>query len=238
MILGTVHSLHIFPVKSMAGLSVDEVDVYWYGFNGDRKAAFVQSNFRSGFPWLTGREVAGLVRYQPYFVNYADMLTPRIRVKTPNGADFALASSELKAELEGAGNRPIHLMHLKRGTYDAMPISLVSRKTIASLGQLHGSVLDIDRFRMNIVVDVESEADTPEDEWLDHTIAFSSGSQVHFSHRAKRCAMITIDPETAQKDPTILRTVATKRNSCVGIYGNVVRVGKIRVGDQLRQILT
>jgi hypothetical protein len=51
--------------------------------------------------------------------------------------------------------------------------------------------------------------------------------------RDKRCVMINVDPVTTAKDPSILRSVAQDRQSCLGVYGNVVEPGRVSIGDTL-----
>jgi hypothetical protein len=42
--------------------------------------------------------------------------------------------------------------------------------------------------------------------------------------------MINFDPETAQRDPAVLRAVAQNRDACAGVYGSVERPGLLRAG--------
>ena len=43
--------------------------------------------------------------------------------------------------------------------------------------------------------------------------------------------MITLDPDTAEKKPAILKTVAQAHEGKAGIYGAVVSEGIVRKGD-------
>jgi uncharacterized protein len=43
--------------------------------------------------------------------------------------------------------------------------------------------------------------------------------------------MINIDPDTDEKDPDVLRTVARERDSFLGVYGATVTPGRVAVGD-------
>jgi MOSC domain-containing protein YiiM len=49
--------------------------------------------------------------------------------------------------------------------------------------------------------------------------------------RDPRCKMITIDPDTAQPNPQILRTVNQAHDNKAGVYGAVLVEGTIRRGD-------
>lgn len=239
MFIGTITQLNIYPVKSMAGLSVDDAMVYWYGFNGDRKYAFVQSNSTSGFPWLTAREVPTMVQHKPSFLDDGDRNDSRINIMTPDGAEYALQSDELKAHLEALHQKPVHLMHLHRGTWDAHSISLISNKTVETISAEHGTSLTSDRFRMNIVIDTDAAGDIPENAWAGKTLVFGNGEgdsdvEIQFDRRTQRCSMVNVDPASAAIDQSVLKTIAQKHNSRLGLYGSVVKVGTLRVGDQIR----
>jgi uncharacterized protein len=54
--------------------------------------------------------------------------------------------------------------------------------------------------------------------------------------RDPRCKMITLDPDTAQASPQVLRHVARAHDNKAGIYGAVLVEGVIRSGDQIQLI--
>ena len=79
--IGRVVGLSRYPVKSMAGEPLAEIDVSWHGFAGDRRWAFIRDGVtQGGFPWLTLREREDMSHYSPSFVDPADVtysgLTP------------------------------------------------------------------------------------------------------------------------------------------------------------------
>ena len=239
--LGIVAALNIFPVKSMQGIAVEQAKLWWYGVDGDRKCAFVRSDNPSGFPWLTGRQVADMVRYQPIFTEPDNLLRSAIRVKTPSGDEWPLEAAALQQELAAAYGHDIHLMNLRRGTFDCMPISLITTNAVDAIGQALGRAIDVRRFRMNIVVAPASRELFPEDAWCKQILAFGDrpdSAHVWFDYKTERCAMITIDPDTAQRDYSIQKWVADVRDDCVGIYGTVRRLGTVQVGDVVRLVPT
>src|SRR5690348_11382911 len=72
-VLGRVTALFRYPVKSMAAEPLQQVEVSWNGFDGDRRWAFIRGGLvRSGFPWLTIRENPSMWKYEPYFANTGD----------------------------------------------------------------------------------------------------------------------------------------------------------------------
>jgi uncharacterized protein YcbX len=84
--VGRVAGLWRCPVKSMPGESLNEADVSWHGFAGDRRWAFIRNDVvQSGFPWLTLRECGRMWHYRP---SHADPTQPdksRTIVRTPSG---------------------------------------------------------------------------------------------------------------------------------------------------------
>jgi hypothetical protein len=48
--------------------------------------------------------------------------------------------------------------------------------------------------------------------------------------------MVNIDPETDDRDPEVLRTIARERDACLGVYGSTVRPGRVAVGDPVLMV--
>jgi uncharacterized protein YcbX len=214
-----VQAIYRYPVKAMAGEALDQAEVGWFGVDGDRRYAFVQSDSRSDFPWLTMRQVPALTRYVPQNGS----------VVTPGGRSLALESPELADELAAAHGGPVHLHRNARGLFDAFPVSVTSVQTAEALSAVVGRPLEPLRFRPTLVVDVPG-ASFPEDDWIGRTVAFGD-VQVRLDVRDDRCMVINFDPHTAERDPSVLRAVVARREKCLGVYGSVVRPGVVRVGD-------
>ncbi len=233
--IGTVKEINIYPVKSMRGVSVERTDLYWYGLNGDRKYAFVHDDANSGFPWLTARELPQLLQYQPYFVTPDAPINSKIRVKTPTGKDVALESPELLQELSSIYDKKMSLFNLKRGTFDCMPVSIISSSSLASFEKHFAALLDSRRFRSNIVIETEGEGFL-ESNWLGHTLTFgerSTSASVVINYSTKRCTMINLQPETGEADTSVLTTVAGLTKGLAGVYGSLQTLGDIHIGDSV-----
>jgi MOSC domain-containing protein YiiM len=43
--------------------------------------------------------------------------------------------------------------------------------------------------------------------------------------------IITLDPDSGESNPSVLRCVAQQHDNCAGVYGTVLTPGKVRVGD-------
>jgi hypothetical protein len=228
-LVGRVAALNRYPVKSMAGERLAEAEFRWTGMRGDREYGFVLADRPNRFPWFTGRDLSEMVLHRPVAGAYAAAGLP-VRVIAPDGAEQAIEDADLADRLGVAVGRPVRLVQLSRGTYDAMPVSVVSTASFAAVDAAHGGPVDPDRFRINVVVD-GPERDT---EWRGHALAFGSdGPVLAVTRPIARCTMITIDPRTGKRDAGVMRTVARAFDNELGEYASVLRPGTLRVGDEV-----
>jgi uncharacterized protein YcbX len=228
-VVGHVVAIWRYPVKSMAGEPLDEIDVSWHGLAGDRRWAFVQEDLkRSGFPWLTIRERTDMAHHRPRFEDPSRPDASRTLVTTPAGEDFDVVDSAL-AEALGGG---IRVIKQNRGVFDAMPLSLISTQTVEALAQSTGIDLRPERFRPNLVVEAASGEPFAEEEWIGATLEVG-GAAMRVDQRDSRCVVVNVDPGTLERNPTVLKTIARERDSCAGVYGSTVQPGRIAVGDQV-----
>jgi uncharacterized protein YcbX len=229
--VGRVVGLWRYPVKSMAAEPLAEVDVAWHGLAGDRRWAFVRDGVpQSGFPWLTLRERADMRHYVPSFVDPAQPDKSPTVVRTPAGVVFDVTDPALATELCPQGARVIKQ---NQGVFDTFPLSLITTQTIARLGETVGAVLDVQRFRPNILVQAADDAPFQEDGWVGCVLHIGAMA-MRVDKRDGRCVVITIDPMTTQRDPAILRSVARDRQGCLGVYGSTVTPGRIAVNDAVK----
>jgi uncharacterized protein len=232
--IGTVKQINIYPVKSMRGVSVEKATCYWYGLNGDRKLAFVHQDDTSGFPWVTAREIPQLLQYQPELVSPDDPLKSPVVVRTPSGKRLPVDSQELANELLSSYEKPVTLVKLKRGTFDCMPISLLTQTSLDTLQSKLPYTLDARRFRANVVIDTGGGQGYPENDWLNALISFSDrpdSAQILVNYPDERCMMVNLDPETGQSNPDILKNVVKETNGCFSVYASVHKLGTIEVSD-------
>jgi len=232
--IGTIRHLFRYPVKSMAGVSLDAAPLGWHGIEGDRRLAFRRVEDRSGFPWLTASRVGELVLYRPFGETDGDSLLPS-HVRTPDGKDLPLAGDELREVLSRRYGSAVELMHLKQGIFDDACVSVIMSVTIREILTAASRPTDVRRFRPNIVVDADGGAPFAEDRWLGKRLLFGAedGPAIGVTQRDKRCVMINLDPETAESHAEVLKA-AVRLNDChAGIYATVVRTGELRVGHSV-----
>lgn len=232
--VGRVIGLWRYPVKSMAGEALTTVDVGWHGLAGDRRWAFVQESLvRSGFPWLTIRERPDMWHFRPSFSNPDRPDASRTVVETPSGRSLEVVDPALGSELGGG----VRVIKQNRGVFDTSPLSLITTRTIASLGAAAGASGELDplRFRPNLLVEAFGDgADRfPEDAWVGAELTIG-GLRMRADQRDERCVMINTDPVSAERDLPLLKTAGREHGACAGIYGTVVEPGRVAVGDDVQ----
>jgi uncharacterized protein YcbX len=228
-VVGRVAGIWRYPVKSMGAESLDAVDVSWHGLAGDRRWAFVRhGTTRSGFPWLTIRERPDMGHYRPSFVDPDRPDASPTMVRTPSGRDLDVVDPALAGEL-GPG---VRVLKQDRGVFDTMPLSLITTRTIAGLGALVGTDLDVLRFRPNLLIEPLDDAPFSEDAWVGRVLCIG-GLRMRVDQRDQRCVMVNVDPVTTERDPSVLRAIARHRQACLGVYGSTVRAGRVALGDSV-----
>lgn len=237
--IGHVSEIVRYPVKSMAGIATESAVLGWHGLEGDRRFAFRRIGDASGFPWLTASRLPELLLYQPAGLDQSAGEPVPTHIRTPSGGSLALKSPELNAEITERCGNEVDLMQLKHGIFDEAAISVISLATIAGIGHEAGLRLDRRRFRANIVLETERTDPFLEDEWIGGTLLFGDGQvrpAMNVTMRDLRCVMINLDPDTAEQDPRVMKTVVQLNDNNAGVYATVVQTGTIRVGDRVRAV--
>ena len=220
-----VAALWRYPVKSMAGEALPEAEVGFHGVAGDRRWAFVRPGLeRSDFPWMTIRERSDMLHYRPSFEDPSRPDDSRTLVETPSGRSLDVADPALAEDIAPG----VRVIKLGRGAFDAFPLSLISRQSVAALSASVGRELAVERFRANVVVDVSEPFE--EESWIGRVVVLG-GVRMRIDARDSRCVITNVDPETAERDPRVLKTIGREREACMGVYGSVVEPGVVAVGD-------
>ncbi|MDX6560940.1 MAG: uncharacterized protein QOD65_754 [Gaiellales bacterium] len=115
-------------------------------------------------------------------------------------------------------------------------VSIVSAESVADLARTGGlEALDSRRFRMLFEIDgVDPYA---EDGWIGREVRIG-GAVVYPAGNVGRCVVTTCDPATGERDFDTLGVLATYRKDIstteplpLGVVGDVVTPGRVRVGD-------
>jgi uncharacterized protein YcbX len=255
-VIGKVDSLWRYPVKSMRGEEMEEMFAGYPGVYGDRLFAFESSASPKGFPFFTGRDQRQMIRFRARFrnpekaarpVNWseAQKLSPNLNpisadaselmvdVETPDGKTFAIDDPALidDLRLHIAGNHELTLLRSEKAITDCRPLSIFAVQTAKRLGEETGVAVDKRRFRANVYVDLPSSDGFAEDEFVGRSLRIGASVTVAVLQRDGRCMMVTLDPDTAEKTPAILKTIAQAHEGRAGVYGAVLVEGMIRKGD-------
>lgn len=234
MELGRISAIFRYPVKSMAGESLDITSLGWHGIDGDRRLAFRRLDDKSERPWLTASKLPELLLYKPLRVDGDKGELLPTHVRTPDGYEYELRSDELRREIEGRHGSEVELMNLKSGIFDEAAVSVISLSTVYGIGRESGRDLDLRRFRPNVVIETAGAEPFEEDKWLGRTLIFGEGNRgavISVTMRDERCVMVNFDPDTAERDSEVMKTVVRLNENCAGVYGTVVKAGELRVGQ-------
>jgi uncharacterized protein YcbX len=235
--VGRVVEIVRYPVKSMAGVPAESAVLGWHGLEGDRRLAFRRAGEDGGFPWLSASRLPELLLYRPEGLEESEGEPVPTHVRTPSGSRVALRSPELAAEIGARLGGGVELMRLRHGIFDEATVLVIALATIEGIAREAGRALDRRRFRANVVVDTEGGEPFLEDAWVGGTLVFGDGDSppsVGVTMRDRRCGMLNLDPDTAEKDARVMKAVVRIHGNDAGVYGTVVGRGTIRVGDRVR----
>lgn len=256
--IGSVESLWRYPVKSMKGEEISEIYLGFSGFFGDRIYAFKNLNARKGFPYLNATANPRMLCYQPRFHHFEKTLKPpnlmeamnispgvnplnaepsdlSMDVITPPGTAISIDDPALidmlKQGLKGENN--IILIRSDRALTDCRPISLIGLQTIKQIETELNKSIDKRRFRANIYFNQTSDNGFKENEIIGRRLRIGSKAEILVLERDPRCKMISLDPDSGEHDPGILRHVAQKHENSAGVYCAVLVEGMLKKGDSI-----
>jgi uncharacterized protein YcbX len=255
-IVGKVDSVWRYPVKSMRGEELDEAFAGFSGIYGDRLFAFRSSASPKGFPYLTAREQRRLLQYRPRFrypdkasrpINlteaesmganpvWADPSELMVDVETPDGKTVAIDDPDLMDMLRSDIDQKheLTLMRSERALTDCRPVSIFSLQSARQLEEETGVPIDKRRFRANVYVDLASSGGFAENDFVGRSLRIGPKVVVRILERDARCVMITLDPDTGEKTPAILKKVAQAHEGMAGVYGAVMVEGMLHKGDSV-----
>jgi hypothetical protein len=256
--VGKVESLWRYPVKSMAGETLDEVFVGYAGVFGDRLYAFLNQRAPAGFPYLTGRTRPEMLRYRASFRDSANNVRPPnqadaegmgpgltpiypqphdlvVDITLPSGERLVATDPALITRLAGKGAdaAELSLIRSDRALTDCRPLSLISHHTIKQLGDEIGIPLDRRRFRPNIFAELGSGKGFGEDAFVGMRLQIGERCVIAVLDRDPRCKMISIDPDTAEENKDVFGHVSRAHDGGAGIYCAVLTEGMVRKDDAI-----
>ena len=255
--IGAVESLWRYPIKSMKGEEMPEAFMGYAGIYGDRCYAFKNSAARKGFPYLNANVQQQMLLYRPQFrhpeqaskppnlteaTSIAPGVTPAngdaedmvLDVVTPSGEIVSVDNPAL-IKLLGKGiseKNQLTLVRSDRALTDCRPVSLISLQTIRQIESELCMPLDKRRFRANIYLNFASEGGGfAEDNFVGRRLRIGSKATIMVLERDPRCKMISLDPDTSEHNPEVLRKVAQAHGNFAGVYCAVLVEGLLKKAD-------
>ncbi len=247
-----VEAIHIAPVKSLALLNVESVQVGPSGIVEDRRFYLVDGRGRM----LTQRQAGQLAQVRAWY----DLERDDLRVAFPDGAVVEGAvemAEEVSTVIWGrrvAGHLvggdwsralsqfcglPVFLVRpLQPGQcFDEYPVSILSGSSVDMLSH-HASLetgLDHRRFRPNFLL--QGCDPHQEDGWIGQRVAIGDELVLRVVAPDPRCAITTLDPDTGTPDLDTPAAILSYRPSAgpayFGVYATVEQPGKVALGDSL-----
>jgi len=186
--LGRVREIWVFPVKSMAGITLATGEVDVDGLVGDRSWAVVDPDGAT----VTAAVAPQLREVVPRLVD------GELCLDVPDaaqGLDVGSAGEALSSFL----GRPVRLQHRDGAGYvDVSPLHLVSTSSMSDAAHADEcESCDIAAPRANLVLDLEAGAGSEQD-WVGRTLD-TGAATLHVVRRPKHCLGVYADVTTGGK---------------------------------------
>mgnify|MGYP001157342903 FL=1 len=259
MQLGTIESIWRYPVKGMRGEEIPYTYTAFTGLMGDRVYGVVAADGSPGHPWHTGRNQEEFILYSPSYKSDQDLLLPqnldatysewapgidpiypdtnafKVSVKTPDGVTYDdIEDPVFIKDLEKITDRSLRVHVTQRGQFDARPVSLISLSAVTKINEEIGMYIDKRRFRANFYVEWANQDDPFfELTLVGKTLKIGDNLELTIVERDPRCKVVTLDPDTAEATPKLLRYLARKHGGNAGVFAVVLQRGQVNKGDPI-----
>ena len=138
--------------------------------------------------------------------------------------DSAEALSRVRA---AAGEDAWLAMYDGLERFDVLPLLVATDGAIAAFGR------DVRRLRPNLVVSgVDGLKETT---WPGAELHIGE-AVVRLDSMRPRCPMTTVDPDTLERDPGVLRDIGRRFGGRLALNADVIRPGLVQVGDAVRLV--
>lgn len=236
MRVGKLQQVHRYPVKSFAGERLNEVQVEPYGLYGDRSHAIVDGSKEGWDRFVTARDIPEMLLYRASLeMGEGGMEFPSLLITAPDGTRLSW-NEELLHRFQDRCRQPLsletHTREESQLAIDSGSVLLVTDASMRKLERQWGKRLDAGRFRPNLIVAMDEDRPFAEMEWTGRMLRIGTAVfQVDIA--CERCMMVTLDPATTERDPTLLKLLHAETALTFGMYAEVATPGMIRVGDDV-----
>jgi uncharacterized protein YcbX len=228
--LGVVVEIWRYPVKSLRGETVASIRVGYRGIEHDRFWSIRghDGRFGSGKTTHRFRHMPGLLSMQSFV--------------DASGAGFLCFSDGHEGPIDDpntahrvakvVGEDVDIAVETETSHLDDSPVHLLSVQSLSSLAARLGAQVDRRRFRPNILVDISTSDDRPEDAWIDTPLRIGS-VLLRVTHRTVRCVMVTQPQAELPFEPAVIKELEANNEMCLGVYARVEQPGTVSIGDEI-----
>jgi uncharacterized protein YcbX len=208
-----VSELWRFPVKSLAGERLDRADLGDRGIPGDRLV------------WVVGPEGVRTARRHHRLLGLHGTLGPD---DEPLINDHPWQSAEALRLVRSAAGDDARLERAdEEDRFDILPLLVATDGAIAAFGR------DSRRLRPNIVIG--GVAGLQEFDWPGSVLEVGE-ARIHLHSRRGRCPMTTVDPDTLDVDPEVLKDIGRRFDGRLALNAEVLTTGVIGITDPVARI--
>jgi len=205
-----------YPVKSMAGELLNEIELGRNGIPGDRVVQVRQPREppREGERIVSARRRPALLAHRGTLGSDGE---PRVDGRPWTDPDVA-------ADIVAAAGAGSYLVRSDEpeDRFDVLPLLVVFAGTVDAMG------FDRRRFRPNLVL--AGTVPHAERGWEERRLRVGE-AVLQLADLRERCVMTTYDPETQAQDPGVLRRIVEELGGVLGLNTEVIRPGLVRAGD-------
>ncbi|MEW9700591.1 MOSC domain-containing protein [Paenibacillus sp. SI8] len=237
-LIGELSEINRYPIKSFAGERLETCRIEPYGLYGDRCHAFIDETKEGWESFITARNIPNMLTYKAKLDNedVQNGLDPfKVSITSPDGRTYHW-NDELLAEMQKHSNVHMSMMSYSPQVTELMAVDtgsilIITDTTLRRLEMLWGKSLDHRRFRANLLVSVNENAGN-EGEWLGKRLSIGS-AELQVDSYCERCSMIMLDPDTLERDASLLRKVNEEMGLHFGVYASVKKTGQVHIGEKV-----
>jgi uncharacterized protein YcbX len=222
-----VLALSRYPVKSMLGHDVAELEIDERGCAGDRQWSVrtAENKIGSGKSSRRFAAVRGLLELR------AVETDGDVAIVFPDGTSCSVEARDAAGRLSRYVGQPVTMARESDVShFDDGPVSLIGRASVHAVGAAQDQPVDAARFRANILLD--TSVPFLEEEWVGRRLQLGS-ALLEVTMASPRCVMVDAKTADLEAQPGNLKTLGLLNSARLGVVAAVVTGGRVRVGDLL-----
>lgn len=235
--IGELVQINRYPIKSFAGESLERVEIANYGLYGDRCHAFIDETKEDWDAYITARQIPQMLSYKAKLAGEgSDDRFPDVMVTTPAGHTRGWDKGLLN-DIQAYSRIDLSMTQCQPKTTEQLAVDLgsiliITDASLRELEKLWGKKLDPRRFRANLIIAIREGADFQEGDLMGKQLQLGNVI-LNIDSSCQRCSMITIDPDSLDRDASLLRVVNERLGLNYGVYASVFKTGEISVGEKV-----